>query len=414
MRRILWGVALLLASCLLFPASSFAQAYVRYDNVLLSARGLPLAGATVAVCTQPAVTTTKPCSPLALVYSDNGGTSLLNPLTADAFGNYHFYVSPATCGPGSTGCTVQWYGSNIVAGFNADQTPNAGTGCGLLPTAPSGVPEICVSTPSGGVAGAGAFALAGVPIDARLTTVEAMAATNRGQLVTLTNGGATALTIPQAGTSFAINNFSDGVCNLGVGLVTFTPGVTSQINGAASVALPQYWCGYLYSDNANYQFPEFVTLRAFPATTGAQPLSFNSVTGQYTVCSTCLVGTQVNSVATNFDANVTATAILNAPATQMYEIPWYIFEATAGAGCGAGSNTAALTIAWTDANSIAETLVVDTFTISANGTAGANDSGVKTVLAKSGTNITFSVVGTLASAGCSPKPQYQVYAKALN
>ena len=127
----LWGF--LLASCLLLPASAFSQAYVRVDNILLDAQGKPMAGATVAVCTQPAVTTTQPCSPLATIYSDPAGVNLLNPITTDGLGNYHFYVSPGTCGRGLLGCTIQWYGGNITPGFNPDQTPTAGAGCGSQP-----------------------------------------------------------------------------------------------------------------------------------------------------------------------------------------------------------------------------------------------------------------------------------------
>jgi hypothetical protein len=66
----------------------------RKDDVVFNARGQPLAGATIRVCTS-AATTTSPCTPLALIYSDVGLTqALVNPTTSDGMGNYDFYAAP--------------------------------------------------------------------------------------------------------------------------------------------------------------------------------------------------------------------------------------------------------------------------------------------------------------------------------
>jgi hypothetical protein len=66
----------------------------RKDDVVFNARGQPLAGATIRVCTS-AATTTSPCTPLALIYSDVGLTqALANPTTSDGMGNYDFYAAP--------------------------------------------------------------------------------------------------------------------------------------------------------------------------------------------------------------------------------------------------------------------------------------------------------------------------------
>jgi hypothetical protein len=90
------------AMCVLFAAvvagalapSARAQTTgSRKDDVVLNARGLPLAGATIRVCTSAA--TGEPCSPLAQIYSDQALTqALANPTTSDGMGNYTFYAAP--------------------------------------------------------------------------------------------------------------------------------------------------------------------------------------------------------------------------------------------------------------------------------------------------------------------------------
>src|SRR5215475_5345753 len=65
----------------------------RKDDIVFNSRGVPLAGATVRVCTMPA--SGQPCTPLALIYSDAALTqALANPTTSDGLGNYHFYAAP--------------------------------------------------------------------------------------------------------------------------------------------------------------------------------------------------------------------------------------------------------------------------------------------------------------------------------
>ncbi len=91
---------------LLAPAARAQTAGSRKDDVVLNARGLPLAGATIRVCTSAA--TGQPCSPLALIYSDEALTqALANPTTSDGMGNYTFYAAPGRyeieiSGPGIT------------------------------------------------------------------------------------------------------------------------------------------------------------------------------------------------------------------------------------------------------------------------------------------------------------------------
>lgn len=75
---------------------------------------------------------------------------------------------------------------------------------------------------------------------------------DRGKLVTHTNGSATAYTLPQSG---AAGKFLDGwwtmVQNRGAGTVTITP-TTSTVDGAASLALTQNQGVFLFSDGTNY------------------------------------------------------------------------------------------------------------------------------------------------------------------
>src|ERR1700743_1586189 len=86
-------------------ASAHAQGS-RKDDIVFNSRGVPLAGATVRVCTMPA--SGQPCTPLAQVYSDVALTQAIGtPMTTDGLGNYSFYAAPglyeiAISGPGMT------------------------------------------------------------------------------------------------------------------------------------------------------------------------------------------------------------------------------------------------------------------------------------------------------------------------
>jgi len=125
--RLLFATALLLCAC-------FAHAQnVRSDGVVSSRSGQPAGGAFVAVCTQPATTSTTPCSPKALLCASLTDLSCTspNPVQADGLGNYHFYV-PTTSLP----VTIQFYGQNVAPYFIPDQT--FGGGGGSSPAGPCG------------------------------------------------------------------------------------------------------------------------------------------------------------------------------------------------------------------------------------------------------------------------------------
>ena len=105
-RCLLWTlltVNLYLGSGTLNPAHAQGT---RKDDIVFNSRGIPLAGASVRVCTMPA--SGQPCTPLALLYSDVGLTqAIANPTTTDGMGNYFFYAAPGKyeieiSGPGIT------------------------------------------------------------------------------------------------------------------------------------------------------------------------------------------------------------------------------------------------------------------------------------------------------------------------
>src|ERR1700722_18337224 len=94
-RCLLWTlltVNLYLGSGTLIPANAQGT---RKDDIVFNSRGIPLAGASVRVCSMPA--SGQPCTPLALLYSDVGLTqALANPTTTDGMGNYFFYAAPGS------------------------------------------------------------------------------------------------------------------------------------------------------------------------------------------------------------------------------------------------------------------------------------------------------------------------------
>lgn len=110
----------------------------RNDGIVFSAQGTPAAGAYVAVCTQPAVVSTTPCSPLAVLYTDTTLTvTAPNPFTSDGLGNYHFYAAPGRY-------TLQFYGGPI-------KTPYVQTDV-ILPNDPA-TPTFSSVTTSGAITG---------------------------------------------------------------------------------------------------------------------------------------------------------------------------------------------------------------------------------------------------------------------
>lgn len=107
----------------------------RLDGMVFSRSGLPAPGATIAVCTQPAITSTTPCSVLATLYTDASLTTpctsgvspanplppnvpsspCTNPMISDGLGNYHFYAQNGRY-------TLQFYGPGLTTIVQPDTT----------------------------------------------------------------------------------------------------------------------------------------------------------------------------------------------------------------------------------------------------------------------------------------------------
>lgn len=105
MRPFLKSCAILSLSLLLARAVQ-AQGS-RHDDTVRGEQGIPVAGATIVVCTQPANVTVTPCTPLANLFTDATLTvPAPNPLTSDGLGNFHFYAAPGVY-------TMQVYGAGI-------------------------------------------------------------------------------------------------------------------------------------------------------------------------------------------------------------------------------------------------------------------------------------------------------------
>ncbi len=153
---------------------------------------------------------------------------------------------------GGTGIAVtpaSGYAILYCDGVNVVQLTNAGGGSGLQATSQK--------DQANGYAGLDAntflkAAEANRPLDARTTVTEAVTDSDRGKLVTFSNGSAVAASIAQAGTGglFAAGWFAY-LFNVGAGVVTLTP-ATSTVNGSATITFVQYTGCFIYSDGTNY------------------------------------------------------------------------------------------------------------------------------------------------------------------
>ena len=132
------------------------------------------------------------------------------------------------------------------------------------------------------------------------------------------------------------------------------------------------------------------------------------------------------SAATNYGVALgTQTVVSSLPTTGPVSVYFLIVVATAGSGCGAGTNSVTVNpLTWTAPGGTVENINPSSnMGISANGTLdqGAStfgstaftNNGIQAIVAKSGTAITYVTTSSLGSAGCSTVPQYQVYARAF-
>lgn len=144
----------------------------------------------------------------------------------------------------------------------------AGSGSGGAGTVTSVDASGGVQTASGSAITATGTVRGAFVINAQTGTTYAVASTDRGKHVTLSNAASIAATIAQAGTA----GFEDGYfCWLeciGAGAVTLTP-TTSTVNGASTLVLTSGMSAVLFSDGANYRAIVF----------GAPDVTVNAQTG---------------------------------------------------------------------------------------------------------------------------------------
>jgi hypothetical protein len=90
--------------------------FFRIDRWITDALGNALAGVNVAICSQPANTTTLPPSPLVALYADpNGVTPVTNPLVTDGVGHAFAYLAGGVY-------TIMSYAPGVLTIITPDQT----------------------------------------------------------------------------------------------------------------------------------------------------------------------------------------------------------------------------------------------------------------------------------------------------
>lgn len=87
--------------------------------------------------------------------------------------------------------------------------------------------------------------------NAQTGTTYTIVGTDMGKLLTMSNAGAIAVTLPQAGTSGFEAGKCFGIASIGAGTATITP-TTSTINGAATRAFATTVGGVVCSNGTNY------------------------------------------------------------------------------------------------------------------------------------------------------------------
>jgi len=243
----------------------------RFDGWTRTALGPAVARATVYVCTQPAVTTVVPPSPLAQVYADPLGLQpITQPILTDGLGHYDFYVAAGTytivVASGTPSRQVypdQTIGFNfetsVVTSLSGDGTifsNSNSTGAVTLQLVPQG-PNSVLAGPIGGGSGIPSFRnlvvsdipalpayllLTGGQVTGPLTLSGALRDSSNspgssGQILTSTGSGVAWATISGTGTVTSVAFAGDGV------VLSSTP--TSPVTSSGTLSAT------LLSQNAN-------------------------------------------------------------------------------------------------------------------------------------------------------------------
>ncbi len=199
-----------------------------------------------------------------LVTHNNGSAIAVTlPQAGASFPNGWYYDTKAT-GAGTTTITpttstINGGASLALTSGQSARIVSDGTNYTALLGSGAGSGTVTSVDASGGVETASGSAITTTgtirgshKINAQTGTSYAIASTDRGKHVTLSNAASIAATIAQAGTA----GFEDGYFAIleciGAGAVTLTP-TTSTINGAATLVLDGGMAAIVYSDGTNYR-----------------------------------------------------------------------------------------------------------------------------------------------------------------
>lgn len=145
------------------------------------------------------------------------------------------------------------------------------------PSGSAGVTQFITGLPSG-VTG---WNPPGVVTNAQTGASYTYLATDRAGYVSFSNGGAIAVTLPQAGSAGFASNWVNVSCDIGAGTATITPTISTisystgaaYTSAAASLPLATGQCAWIYSDNSNY----FAIVRAGAAAGSGVSVSGSTV-----------------------------------------------------------------------------------------------------------------------------------------
>lgn len=194
------------------------------------------------------VTVTQPATAATLTIADNKTLTVSNTLTFTGTDS-----SSVAFGAGGTAAyaAATLTANRILLGNGTSSvTPlgSLGTTTTVLHGNASGAPTFGAVDLANDVTGA-----LPVVINAQTGTSYTVIAGDQNKLVTLSNGSAVAVTLPQATGSFG-SGWATTLLNLGAGTVTITP-TTSTVNGGATVALTTGQSYSPVSDGTNYNGP---------------------------------------------------------------------------------------------------------------------------------------------------------------